>query len=357
MDFDEVELNSDFTFLTRLPEQKLLEILRGNEAVQTSNNILFRWHPERRFFAPDYFVYELTSLSNFLSGKSYFIETSTLAENCLYKQGSLCWKRDLTSTVSSLGTTSQVLLLGLIGLVTSLLWVLIKTIKREKLESEKRRFALEVLSHEFRTPVTNLILQIDRLNKMYSDLPAEVQEISPIIASDVYRLQRLAEETKQYLSIGRSDRVIDLKPELIPSINDFVQSYTDLSTTLSADLSRKIPAEVFFQGLQNDRSIQADSYWLGLCIKNLLANARQHGASPIHLSIKMTTAETVSISVKDAGHSVSVDIKKMTEPFFKGRNSQGMGLGLNLVKKIVKEMNGQLTFTPNPTIFTLTLKT
>ena len=49
-------------------------------------------------------------------------------------------------------------------------------------------------------------------------------------------------------------------------------------------------------------------------------------------------------------------IKEINREFVKGNKSSGTGLGLNIVKKVVKEMQGQMLFVSDPTSFTISFK-
>lgn len=45
----------------------------------------------------------------------------------------------------------------------------------------------------------------------------------------------------------------------------------------------------------------------------------------------------------------------MTQEFIKGNKSSGTGLGMNIVKKVCREMNIDLNLKLNPTTFTMTI--
>ena len=91
-----------------------------------------------------------------------------------------------------------------------------------------------------------------------------------------------------------------------------------------------------------------------ICIKNILENAKAHGTPPI--TIKMHENEEFwKVSIEDCGECAFSSIEEITSEFVKGEKSSGTGLGLNIVKKVLRDMGGQLVFSKNPTKFELSI--
>ena len=115
---------------------------------------------------------------------------------------------------------------------------LLNKIKNQNLEEERRKLALQVLTHEFRTPVSSMLLQIERGNRHYSSLTNDMQEVFMRLSGDVYRLQRLTEMSKNYLMLhNRNSKLIWPKKTKINSINSFFLGFSEdykinFSTTL-----------------------------------------------------------------------------------------------------------------------------
>jgi signal transduction histidine kinase len=62
---------------------------------------------------------------------------------------------------------------------------------------------------------------------------------------------------------------------------------------------------------------------------------------------------SVTFKVLDHGKSDFDSLSMMTQEFMKGNKSTGTGLGMNIVKKVSKEMGIALQLELNPTVFTL----
>jgi two-component system, OmpR family, sensor histidine kinase TctE len=92
-------------------------------------------------------------------------------------------------------------------------------------------------------------------------------------------------------------------------------------------------------------------------IRNLIENAVAH--SPPGTEILVSASEEGCISVADRGPGIpSADRQKIFERFWRGRaaGSPGAGLGLSIVREIVKAHGGEVRVDDNPgggSIFTL----
>jgi signal transduction histidine kinase len=84
-------------------------------------------------------------------------------------------------------------------------------------------------------------------------------------------------------------------------------------------------------------------------ILNLLSNAIKYSPAGKNIEFKThLSGRMLLISIVDGGIGIpEEDQKHLFERFFRAKNStniQGTGLGLNIVKKYVELMNGNVTF-------------
>jgi signal transduction histidine kinase len=80
--------------------------------------------------------------------------------------------------------------------------------------------------------------------------------------------------------------------------------------------------------------MRGDPRLLRRMIRNLLENARRHGAPPVELSVRNR-----ELRVCDAGPGVpQADRKRIFEPF---NSKRGTGLGLALVRQIARRHGGE----------------
>ena len=226
--------------------------------------------------------------------------------------------------------------------------ILITKLKTQRFEDERRRLALQVLTHEFRTPITSMLLNMERVQGKLELFDDELQESILRVSNDIHRLRRLTETSRNYLSINKSKKLVSIKHAEIPSINDFLQEqlfvYFDEFGT----------DKIKFYPLEKDQLFCLDPYWIGICIKNIINNAIDHGEFPICVKASMKKNDLV-ISIVDEGELKIENKDEIWGEFVKGNQSKGTGLGLNIVKKVIHETGGEISLKTNPTTFELIL--
>jgi len=102
--------------------------------------------------------------------------------------------------------------------------------------------------------------------------------------------------------------------------------------------------------------IHADPLSINRIINNLIENSIKFSNS--HSIIEVTLkgdGDTFQFSVKDYGSGIPVDVQtKIFEPYYQitnpKNNTQGMGLGLPIVKKVIDDLNGNIKVISNPKI-------
>jgi signal transduction histidine kinase len=103
-----------------------------------------------------------------------------------------------------------------------------------------------------------------------------------------------------------------------------------------------------------------DKSHLTRILNNLIKNSIQAARinTPIEVIVEMKAEKNnYIISVKDNGTGIPIEIQdKVFEPNFTTKNS-GMGLGLAMVKKIIDDFQGAITYStsPNGTVFEISI--
>src|SRR5262249_29167203 len=110
-------------------------------------------------------------------------------------------------------------------------------------------------------------------------------------------------------------------------------------------------------------TVRGDLRLLRRMIRNLLENARRHGAPPIEVRVSGTSTNG-EISVCDHGAAVpEAEREAVFQPFHRsdgGRENAGTGLGLALVRQIARRHGGDaccLGRQPSGSCFVVTLAT
>ena len=96
-------------------------------------------------------------------------------------------------------------------------------------------------------------------------------------------------------------------------------------------------------------TIRGDARLLRRLIRNLLDNARRHGAPPIAVTVSRRDRQAV-IEVADGGIGIpEAERDKVFRPFHRvGGESKGAGLGLALVRQIARLHGGDAVVAPRP---------
>ncbi len=182
-------------------------------------------------------------------------------------------------------------------------------------------------SHELRSPLTRIRMGLELLG------PNASSAFRDEIARNISELDQLIEEI---LLASRLDaREADLGT--IESV-DLVG--------LAAEECARVNAELdFVPSPSTELIVQGVTKLLRRAVRNLLENARRHGAGQITLGLSRV-AQTAVIRVTDHGPGVPAELQtRIFEPFYRlpgaTERDGGVGLGLALVKSIAERHGGR----------------
>jgi signal transduction histidine kinase len=177
-------------------------------------------------------------------------------------------------------------------------------------------------SHELRTPLARIRMAIE-LMKSDAD-PRRKRELE----QDIAELDALIDEI---LLASRLDAAEKQSTEEV-----------DLLALAAEEVARYEAAEL--DGVPV--SLRGDPRLLRRLIRNLLENARRHGAPPIKVSLHKT-GDSATLNVCDAGPGIpEPEREKIFEPFRRG-------LGLSIVRRIARRRGGDVRCTGNCFVVTL----
>lgn len=107
--------------------------------------------------------------------------------------------------------------------------------------------------------------------------------------------------------------------------------------------------QVLYRHIGSTTEVQLDQQLLKNCLRNLLSNAIKYSGEGtlIHLDTEITTSEC-RLSVQDQGIGIpEADQQHLFSPFFRATNTgniQGTGLGLNIVARYARLLDGNVSF-------------
>ncbi|HHW48906.1 MAG TPA: HAMP domain-containing histidine kinase [Clostridiaceae bacterium] len=205
-----------------------------------------------------------------------------------------------------------------------------------KTEQEKQKKFLDNVTHEIRTPLTNILGYADLLNRV-EDESARGKYTSYITREG----NRLLNMVNSLLELSRLNRY-ELSVE---------KTQTDLKTLIETAMElmaerAKRSGFTVECSLQNVTAL-VDGEKIKQAIINLLDNSIKYSEGD-RINIRLWKEELVYISVTDNGKGIPEDdLKHITEPFYRvdksrSRKLGGSGLGLSICRDIVKAHGGEL---------------
>lgn len=232
--------------------------------------------------------------------------------------------------------------------------------KAKKLEQSRRQFVTSI-SHELRTPVTNIKLYADLLHRHFDS--SRRNHYFEVLDEQIERLERIIQNTLEIS--GLEDNKKDLQRELInwESLSDSLQ------IRLHNQAAEKNVSLKFDSSLLNLPSFLGDPQRLSQALYELIHNAltfiQSGGVVKIEgIVSKENGLKWIQIAVCDDGPGIDKNEQKQVfDRFFRGKraaagNIPGTGLGLSMVKLIAEAHNGRITLSSTPdqgSVFTLWL--
>jgi len=343
---DQGALGGIYGILAGLNEKSLVDLINREGTILTKDFLLAKITYPKSFDIMEYRFYLREDLNHFLEETPFHISRYFKGKRCLYQDGPICWRYNVRHLFQMINFGTVISFGGVVFIFSLILWLLFSKIKQDKIEDKRRKMALQVLTHEFRTPVASLLLTMDNINRNINSFDNKTQEDLLRMSSEIYRLQRLTEKSKHYLQGAANKGLVNFHFEKVPSVEDLIYDVAiPIGENYVSDVTMNFQNEIGEFGI--------DIYWFQIIIKNLIENAFIHGKPPVVVTV-WSEKNNLYIKVQDTGR-VNSTFEELTQEFVKGNKSSGTGLGLSIVNKVVKEWGGSLNLSSDPTAFTLKL--
>lgn len=197
------------------------------------------------------------------------------------------------------------------------------------------------VSHELRTPLA-VILSESQYALSHGDTMDELKESIVVINRQSQKMKELVEQILELSKIEDMTKieseVVDLTRILLRDIED----YGVYCNERNIKLTYHIEEDIF---------VQCNKMMIGRVLDNLITNATKFTRSEIEITLKKS-GDFAILSIADNGIGISEDnIEKIWNKFYQvdeARNKDGnggSGLGLSLVKKIIKLHDGIIDVT------------
>ena len=209
-------------------------------------------------------------------------------------------------------------------------------------------------AHELRTPLALMQVQLDLYHSnSHSDNDADTVQMIKMVTEQNDRLNKMVKtllDMSELQTVGRDDEII-----LDALVDEVLEDLEPLAEGKNIRLIGKC----------KDITIVGSDILIYRLVYNLVENAIKYNHSGGQVTVTADRKENhVYLSVEDTGAGIPEELKeRVFEPFFRvdksrSRELGGVGLGLALVREIVRVHDGSITVKSNPsggTIFEVVL--
>ena len=209
-------------------------------------------------------------------------------------------------------------------------------------------------AHELRTPLALMQVQLDLYHsKRHPDNDADTVQMIKMVTEQNDRLNKMVKtllDMSELQTVGRDDEII-----LDALVDEVLEDLEPLAEGKNIRLIGKC----------KDITMVGSDILIYRLVYNLVENAIKYNHSGGQVTVTADRKENhVYLSVEDTGAGIPEELKeRVFEPFFRvdksrSRELGGVGLGLALVREIVRVHDGSITVKSNPsggTIFEVVL--
>jgi len=193
--------------------------------------------------------------------------------------------------------------------------------KRITIHLKQRSEMLSGISHDLRTPLTRLKLQLAMLKQ---------QDIAKKMGDDIEEMERMLNE---YLEFSRHQKNEDTE---IINLKDIIK-----------DILEKYENKNINSKIENNVEINIRPNSIKRCLANLIDNGLAYGKK-VEIFVKKTLNHIV-IFVDDDGPGIPENERhNVMKPFYRidksrGQNKSGVGLGLSIANDIIRSHGGSIS--------------
>ena len=227
-------------------------------------------------------------------------------------------------------------LLGVVG-------YLVLTIKEVNLNRRQVNF-IDAVTHELKSPIASIKLYLQTLD-LRSVTPEQQREFHRFMLDDVQRLDSLIDHLLTAAQIGLGEpqegfQEVSLEPLLSNCAEPVRRRYNLQPDQIRLETTSETPCVV--RGTVQD---------LEMVFSNLLDNAAKYGGPTPQVLVRTQALPggKVQTSISDNGKGVGFEFRRrIFERFYRGgseleRTTKGTGLGLYIVRSLVRRMKGRVS--------------
>ncbi|MDH6352822.1 MULTISPECIES: cell wall metabolism sensor histidine kinase WalK [Brevibacillus] len=211
-------------------------------------------------------------------------------------------------------------------------------------DEESRKELISNISHDLRTPITNIKGYIEGIRDGVADTPEKMDKYVNIIYAKAVDLDKLVDELFLYSKLDLKQVPFTFEPVDITSFLD------DCIDELHYDLEEKGIRLQWEQRPQESVAVIADLEKIKRTVLNIIENAQKFMDKPDkHILVSvMADPNWATVEIKDNGIGIPEEaIPHLFERFYRAEQSRnsstgGSGLGLSIARQIIEGHGGEI---------------
>ena len=211
---------------------------------------------------------------------------------------------------------------------------IVKSRASEKEAIENNKTVIATLSHDIKTPIASIRVYAEGLEANMDNSVEKRQKYLSVIMKKCDEVSNLTNDLFLH-ALSDLDK-LEIATESL-EICDFLRTVIGEISAEREDIRLKAPDEMIM--------VCADKKRLMQVCENLINNARKYARTYIDVSVERR-GKYVEIVFRDYGGGIpDQDMPFIYEKFYRGKNcgmEQGSGLGLYIVKYVLKKMRGEV---------------
>ena len=198
--------------------------------------------------------------------------------------------------------------------------------KRITIQLNQRSEMLSGISHDLRTPLTRLKLQLALLKQ---------QDLAKKMSDDIEEMERMLNEYLEFAKYQKNEETETV------SLNNIIK-----------DITKKYENKKINFSIEENLEINVRPNSIKRCLVNLMDNGLSYGKK-VEIFAKKT-ANNIIILVDDDGPGIpEKEYQNVIKPFYRidksrGQNKSGVGLGLSIANDIIRSHGGNISLNKSP---------
>ena len=238
-----------------------------------------------------------------------------------------------------------IIIFSVTGFLLCVAFLIERTFEKMADTTKMKTEFISIVSHQLRTPVTNLSLILDLIKKEYPEIKENDMDYFRILEENIIRVKDLisnlliASRIEKGNFITQKEEEIDYEDVIKDSIKH--HSMIAKQKDVSLEYKRLLPIG-FYTG---------DIYQIKIIIDNLIANSILYNKKGGRVDVTLEVDDKFAlIKVKDTGIGIpEKDKKHIKDKFHRGANARrehpgGTGLGMYITISLVKALKGEFGF-------------